>query len=46
MRKFVISEIREFVISEIKKGIIHPNPLTSLEMRVLNLCCKYFESHK
>ena len=40
------SDMREFVISEIKKGIIHPNPLTTSEMRVLNLCCKYMETHE
>ncbi len=40
------SGMREFVISEIQKGIVHPNPLTPSEMRVLNLCCKYMESHE
>ncbi len=39
------SNMHEFVISEIQKGIVHPNPLTPSEMRVLNLCCKYHESH-
>ena len=40
------SDMREFVISEIKKGIVHPNPLTPSEMRVLDLCCKYMETHE
>jgi uncharacterized membrane protein len=39
------SGMREFVISEIQKGIVHPNPLTTSEMRVLDLCCKYMETH-
>jgi hypothetical protein len=38
-------EMREYVTNEIKSHVIHPNPLTPLEMNILNLCCNYIKNH-
>jgi transposase-like protein len=39
-------EMKSYVINEFKKGIVHPNPLTQSEMKVLKLCSEWFASQQ
>lgn len=39
-----IKDLKNYVKDILTKGIIHPNPLTPSELKVIELCSEYFRS--